>query len=354
VTTTRPTTKKILRVLNGEAVWPPPVWLMRQAGRFLPEYRAVRATTAGFMDLCTTPEKAAEVTLQPVRRFGMDAAILFSDILVLPWALGQELRFAEGEGPILPPIRTAADVEALDPTRVRVAIKPILETVRIVRAALDEREREGEGQATLIGFAGSPFTVACYMVEGGGSKEFAHIRAMAHGEPELFAALMDKLVTATITYLSAQVLAGAEALMLFDSWSGILSPHLFRVHVIEATAKIVTALRSRFPGVPIIGFPRLAGLMLGEYAANTGVQGVAIDTSAEPSYAASMIPDGMALQGNLDPLALVAGGESLTRETDSILQALRGRPHIFNLGHGILPHTPPEHVAQLIAQIRAA
>jgi uroporphyrinogen decarboxylase len=354
VTTAGLMTKKILRVLSGEAVWPPPVWLMRQAGRFLPEYRAVRARTSGFMDLCTTPELAAEVTLQPVRRFGMDAAILFSDILVLPWALGQDLHFAEGEGPILPPIRDAAGVDALDTGRVRGAIRPILETVRQVRAALDERQREGEGEATLIGFAGSPFTVACYMVEGGGSKEFAHVRAMAHGNPELFSALMEKLITSTITYLSAQILAGAEAVMLFDSWAGILSPQLFRIHVIEATARIVTALRTRFPNVPVIGFPRLAGMMLGEYAANTGVQGVAIDTSAEPSYAAAMIPSDMALQGNLDPLALVAGGESLTREASSILEALRGRPHIFNLGHGILPQTPPDHVAQLIAQIRAA
>ena len=347
-------TKKILRVLNGEAIWPPPVWLMRQAGRFLPEYRAVRAQTTGFMDLCTNPELAAEVTLQPVRRFGMDAAILFSDILVLPWALGQDLRFAEGEGPILPPIRDAAGVEALNPAGVRAAIRPILETVRLVRAALDERDREGQGQATLIGFAGSPFTVACYMVEGGGSKEFAHVRAMAHGEPELFAALMEKITTSTITYLSAQVLAGAEAVMLFDSWAGILSPHLFRSHVIAATARIVAALRSRFPAVPVIGFPRLAGMMLGEYAANTGVQGVAIDTSAEPGYAAAMIPSAMALQGNLDPLALVAGGEALSREVESILVALRGRPHIFNLGHGILPHTNPDNVAALVAQIRAA
>ncbi len=346
-------TKKILRVLSGEAVWPPPVWLMRQAGRFLPEYRAIRAQTSGFMDLCTNPELAAEVTLQPVRRFGMDAAILFSDILVLPWALGQELRFAEGEGPILPPIRDAAGVAALDTTKVRGAIRPILETVRRVRAALDLREREGEGEATLIGFAGSPFTVACYMIEGGGSKEFAHVRAMAHGDPALFAELMEKIVTSTITYLSAQILAGAEAVMLFDSWAGILSPHLFRIHVIEATARIVTALRARFPNVPVIGFPRLAGMMLGEYAASTGVQGVAIDTAAEPSYAAAMIPAGMALQGNLDPLALVAGGAALTREAGSILEALRGRPHIFNLGHGVLPHTNPDHVTQLIAQIRA-
>ena len=347
-------TKKILRVLNGEAVWPPPVWLMRQAGRFLPEYREVRARTTGFMDLCTNPELASLVTLQPVRRFGMDAAILFSDILVLPWALGQELTFEAGEGPRLPPIRDAAGVAALDVSRVRGAIRPILETVRQVRAALDERHRDGEGEATLIGFAGSPFTVACYMVEGGGSKEFAHIRAMAHGEPALFAELMEKITTATITYLTAQVLAGAEVVMLFDSWAGILSPHLFRVHVIEATARIVTAMRGRFPSVPVIGFPRLAGMMLGEYAARTGVQGVAIDTSAEPGIAASIIPADMALQGNLDPLALVAGGAALAREAGSILEALRGRPHIFNLGHGILPHTPPEHVAALVEQIRAA
>ena len=347
-------TKKILRVLNGEAVWPPPVWLMRQAGRFLPEYRAVRAQTKGFMDLCTTPELACEVTMQPVRRFGMDAAILFSDILVLPWALGQELTFAEGEGPILPPIRTREDIEALDVAGVRAAIAPVLETVRQVRAALNKREEEGEGQATLIGFAGSPFTVACYMIEGGGSKEFAHVRAMAHGEPELFELLMEKIIAGTITYLSAQVLSGAEALMLFDSWSGILSPNLFRKHVIGATARIVTKLRERFPKTPIIGFPRLAGLMLAEYAEKTGVQGVAIDTSAEPSIAASMIPAHIALQGNLDPLAVVAGGAALETEAASILNALKGRPHIFNLGHGILPQTNPDHVKALVEQIKNA
>ena len=347
-------TKKILRVLNGEAVWPPPVWLMRQAGRFLPEYRAVRAQTKGFMDLCTTPELACEVTMQPVRRFGMDAAILFSDILVLPWALGQDLTFAEGEGPILPPIRTREQIEALDVAGVRAAIAPVLETVRQVRAALNKREEEGEGQATLIGFAGSPFTVACYMIEGGGSKEFAHVRAMAHGEPELFELLMEKIIAGTITYLSAQVLSGAEALMLFDSWSGILSPNLFRKHVIGATARIVAKLRERFPKTPIIGFPRLAGLMLGEYAEKTGVQGVAIDTSAEPSIAASMIPAHIALQGNLDPLAVVAGGAALEAEAASILNALKGRPHIFNLGHGILPQTNPDHVRALVEQIKNA
>lgn len=347
-------TKAILRVLNGEAVWPPPVWLMRQAGRFLPEYREVRARTSGFMDLCTQPLLAAEVTMQPVRRFGMDAAILFSDILVLPWALGQKLEFAAGEGPVLPPLRTAADIEALDVARVRGAIAPILETVRLVRAEIDQRQAEGIAETTLIGFAGSPFTVACYMVEGGGSKEFGHVREMAHSQPELFQALMDKIITATITYLSAQILAGAEVVMLFDSWAGILSPGLFRKHVIQASAQIVAKLRERFPRTPVIGFPRLGGMMLGEYAANTGVQAVAIDTSAEPTVAASMIPAHVALQGNLDPLALVAGGEALATEAAAILAALKGRPHIFNLGHGILPHTNPDHVAALIAQIRAA
>ncbi len=348
-------TKKLLRVLNGEAVWPPPVWLMRQAGRFLPEYRAVRATTTGFMDLCTTPEKAAEVTLQPVRRFGMDAAILFSDILVLPWALGQDLTFETGEGPVLPPIRDAGGVAALEPSRVRDAIKPILETVRQVSAGLKaDSEESGREAATLIGFAGSPFTVACYMIEGGGSKEFAHVRAMAHGQPELFAELMEKITAATITYLSAQILAGAEAVMLFGSWDGILSPRLFRTLAIAPAARIASVLRSRFPKTPLIGFPRLAGLMIGEYAARTGVQAVALDTSAEPSLAAKMVPDHVALQGNLDPLALVAGGAALEDETAALLAAMRGRPHIFNLGHGILPQTNPEHVAALIAQIRGA
>jgi uroporphyrinogen decarboxylase len=342
--------KKVMQVLAGEAVWPPPVWLMRQAGRFLPEYRTVRATTTGFMDLATNPEKACEVTLQPVRRFGMDAAILFSDILVLPWALGQDLAFEAGEGPILPPIRDQAGVDALDVGRVRGEIRPILETVRRVRAALIEDHPD----TTLIGFAGSPFTVACYMIEGGGSKEFAHVRAMAHGQPELFAELMEKITTATITYLSAQVLAGAEVVMLFGSWDGILSPRLFRTHVIAPAARIAAQLKARFPNTPFIGFPRLSGMMLGEYAHQTGVNAVALDTSAEPTLAAGMIPESMAIQGNLDPLALVAGGAALRDEADLLLQAMRGRPHIFNLGHGILPQTPPEHVANLIEQIRAA
>ena len=339
--------KAIIRALSGETVWPPPMWLMRQAGRHLPEYRATRAQAGDFITLCTTPALAAEVTLQPVRRYGVDAAILFSDILMLPWALGQGLTIHEGEGPRLPPITDRAGLDRLDPSRVAGAIEPILETVRLTRAGLDE-------QATLIGFAGSPFTVACYMVEGGGSKDFARVRGMAHGEPELFTALIDLLADSTVEYLSAQADAGAEALMLFDSWAGVLSPLLFARHVIAPTRRIVAALRARHPGLPIIGFPRLAGVLVGRYAAEPGVNAVAIDTGADRALAASLVPDGVATQGNLDPLALVAGGEALRREAAAVLAAARGRPHVFNLGHGVEKQTPPEHVAELVRMVRAA
>jgi uroporphyrinogen decarboxylase len=339
-------TKRLLKVLAGEAVWPPPVWLMRQAGRYLPEYREVRAQAGDFVALCTKPALAAEVTLQPVRRYGFDAAILFSDILMLPWALGQELRFQEGEGPVLPPIRDEAGVAALDPARLPAAIAPILETVGRVRACV--------GEATLIGFAGSPFTVACYMIEGGGSKEFAHIRGMAWRDPALFGRLMEVVTAATITYLSAQISAGAETVMLFDSWAGVLPPSQFRAHVIAPTARIVAALKRLHPEVPVIGFARLAGMMLGEYARATGVQAVGMDTSMDPVLARQAVADTVALQGNLDPLALLAGGPAMVQEARGVLGALRGRPHIFNLGHGILPQTSPAHVAELVKTIRDA
>jgi len=335
-----------LRALGGEAVWPPPVWLMRQAGRYLPEYRAIRAQAADFIALCTNPDLATEVTLQPIRRFGFDAAILFSDILMVPWALGQDLRFVEGEGPQLPPIRDAAGVAALDPARLADAIAPILQTVRGVRAALHP------GRA-LIGFAGSPFTVACYMVEGGGSRDFSATRHMAYAQPEVFDRLIAILVQATTDYLSAQIAAGADAVMLFDSWAGVLSPTQFQRLVIAPTAAIVAALRQKFPDVKIIGFPRLAGMLLGAYASGTGVDGVGMDTATSPSIAAAQLPTHTALQGNLDPMALLAGGAALRRETGIILDAMRYRPFIFNLGHGIVPQTPPEHVAELLALIRA-
>ncbi len=340
--------KPLIRALQGEAVWPPPLWLMRQAGRYLPEYRAIRATVPDFIALCTTPHLAAEVTLQPIRRYQFDAAILFSDILILPWALGHGLAFKEGEGPVLPRLRDAAGVAALNPARVADAVAPIMETVRRVRSGLTA---EGFESTALIGFAGAPFTVACYMVEGGGSRDFAVTRALAYADPALFARLMDVLIEATIEYLTAQAEAGAEALMLFDSWAGVLSPSLFRAHVVAPTRRIVSALRQRFPSVPIIGFPRLAGVMLAEYAA-TGANAIGLDTGMDPVRAAAMLPPGIALQGNLDPMALVAGGASMLREVDTVLSAMRGRPFVFNLGHGIVPHTPPEHVAALVASVR--
>ena len=340
-------TKPLLRVLAGEAVWPPPMWLMRQAGRYLPEYRELRGQAGDFISLCTTPTLASEVTLQPIRRYGFDAAILFSDILMLPWALGYGLAFKEGEGPVLPRLTSAADVAGLDPARVAQAIAPILETVQRTKAGLDD------GTA-LIGFAGSPFTVACYMVEGGGSKDFAHIRAMAHADPTLFGSLIDVLVDSTVEYTSAQVNAGADVIMLFDSWAGVLSPLLFARYVTEPTRQIVAALRDRYPGLPIIGFPRLAGVQVGAYAAATGVDAVALDTGAELHVATGLVPAGIATQGNLDPLALVAGGAALEAEARGVLDGVRGRPHIFNLGHGIVPQTPPANVAALVAQVRAA
>ena len=341
--------KRLLRSLSGEAVWPPPVWLMRQAGRYLPEYRAVRAGVKDFVALCTTPDLAAEVTLQPIRRYGFDAAILFSDILMLPWALGHGLEFKEGEGPVLPRLRDAAAVAALDPARVADRVAPIMETVRLVRAGL---VNEGFETTTLIGFAGAPFTVACYMVEGGGSKDFAAVRGMAYSQPAVFQRLMDVLTEASIEYLSAQGVAGAEALMLFDSWAGVLSPSLFRKHCVAPAQRIVSALKARHPGVPIIGFPRLAGVMSRDYVA-TGVDGIGVDTGSDIGAVAAMLPARMAVQGNLDPMSLVAGGAAMAQEVSPILEAMRGRPFIFNLGHGIVPQTPPEHVAALLELVRA-
>jgi uroporphyrinogen decarboxylase len=324
---------------------------MRQAGRYLPEYRAVRTKAKDFITLCTTPNLAAEATLQPIRRYRFDAAILFSDILMLPWALGHGLEFREGEGPVLPPLRDPAGVAALDPARVHHRVAPIMETVQRVRQGL---RSEGLDDAALIGFAGAPFTVACYMVEGGGSRDFAATRGMAYSHPGLFADLLDVLCAATIEYLSAQIEAGAEVIMLFDSWAGILSPAGFRTHVIRTTQIIVAEIGRRFPSVPVIGFPRLAGLMVGEYAQRTGVAGVGLDTGMPLGLVRMSMQQPVVMQGNLDPLALVAGGDAMRAEVTSILDAIRGWPFIFNLGHGIVPQTPPAHVTALLRQIRAA
>ena len=347
----RDMTKPLLRALAGEAVWPPPVWLMRQAGRYLPEYRAVRAAVPDFISLCTTPDLAAEVTLQPIRRYGFDAAILFSDILILPWALGQDLAFKEGEGPVLPPIRDAAAFRALDPARLIEKTAPVMEAVRRTRSGLAS---EGFNATTLIGFAGAPFTVACYMVEGAGSRDFAATRTLAWRSPALFDAIMELLIESTITYLAAQIDAGAEALMLFDSWAGVLAPRHFDRYVIEPTRRIVTALGKRFPGVPVIGFPRMAGLSVEAYARDTGVNAVGIDTAMDIARGSRLLPPTVAAQGNLDPLALVASGDAMASEARAILTAMKGRPFIFNLGHGIVPQTPPEHVAALVELVRGS
>jgi uroporphyrinogen decarboxylase len=342
--------KPLLRVLDGESVCPPPVWLMRQAGRYLPEYRATRAKARSFLELATTPELAAEITLQPVRRFRFDAAILFSDILILPWALGHDLTFKEGEGPVMSPLRTAADLRTLDPSRLPTAAAPVYETVRRVSQAL----RSDHQSTTLIGFAGAPFTVACYMVAGGGSKDFAEVRRLAYTNPTLFADLIGLLAETTITYLAAQIEAGAETVMLFDSWAGVLPPSLFRAYVIQPTRQVISALAARFPASKAIAFPRLSGLMLGEYAATTGAACIGLDTSTDPRTACRTIPPPTALQGNLDPLALAAGGSGLESETSTILDAMKHRPFIFNLGHGVVPETPPEHVARLVELVRSA
>ena len=343
--------KTLLRVLAGEAVWPPPIWLMRQAGRYLPEYRAIRATVPDFIALCTTPDLAAEVTLQPIRRYGFDAAILFSDILILPWALGQGLQFKEGEGPVLPPIRDEAGFRALGPERVAERTAPVMEAVRQIRAGLT---REGFDATALIGFAGAPFTVACYMVEGAGSRDFAATRTLAYRNSSLFGRIIDLLTETTIGYLSAQAEAGAETLMLFDSWAGVLAPEPFARYVVEPTRRIVSALRTRHPSVPVIGFPRMAGLSAAPYARTTGVNGIGLDTAMDLGLSLPLLPGRVAAQGNLDPLALVAGGEALASGTRAVLAAARGRPFIFNLGHGIVPQTPPEHVAELIGRVRGA
>jgi uroporphyrinogen decarboxylase len=347
----RDLTKKLLRVLSGESVWPPPVWLMRQAGRYLPEYRAIRATVPDFITLCTTPALAAEVTIQPIRRYGFDAAILFSDILIVPWALGQGLSFKEGEGPVLPPIRDEASFRTLSSTGLVRNTAPVMEAVRQARAALSN---EGFDATALIGFAGAPFTVACYMVEGSGSRDFAATRTLAWQQPLLFDRIIDLLTDATVTYLSAQIDAGAEALMLFDSWAGVLAPTQFYRYVIKPTQHIVSTLRKQYPRLPVIGFPRMAGLTIEDYALETGVNAVGLDTSMDLTRIVPILPNTVAAQGNLDPLVLVAGGDAMAAETDAILTAMRGRPFIFNLGHGIVPATPPEHVSALIEMVRAS
>ncbi len=336
-------TKKLLRVLRGERLDPPPVWLMRQAGRYLPEYRALRAEKGGFLDLVYDSDSACEVTIQPIRRFSFDAAILFSDILVVPHGMGQDLWFEEGEGPRLAPKLLDIALDTLVPSPER--FQPVYETVAKVRAALSP-------EVTLLGFAGSPWTVATYMIAGQGSREQAEARRMAYGDPERFGGLIAAIIDTTVEYLSGQIKAGADAVQLFDSWSGSLSPAQFERWVIAPNKAIVDRLRVLHPGIPIIGFPKGAGGKLPAFARETGVDVVGIDETVDPEWAHASLPGGMPVQGNLDPLALIAGGVALDDAVDRIRTAFAGRPHIFNLGHGILQDTPIAHVEHLLERLR--
>lgn len=333
----------LLGVLRGHRPQRPPLWLMRQAGRYLPEYRALRAEKGGFLDLCYDSDAACEVTLQPIRRFGFDGAILFSDILVVPHALGQDLWFEAGEGPRLAPPLADAELGLLKPQPDR--LNPVIDTVRKVRAALP-------AQTTFLGFAGSPWTVATYMVAGAGSKDHAAARRLAYADPGRFGAIIEAIAATTVDYLSAQIEAGVDAVQLFDSWAGSLSPAQFEQWVIKPNAAIVAGLKARHPETPIIGFPKGSGAKLVDYAAGTGVDALGLDETLDPFWADRELPRGMPVQGNLDPLALIAGGSTLDRAIDTILEALSGRPHIFNLGHGILPDTPIAHVERLVARVR--
>ncbi len=338
--------KPYLRALAGETLAVPPVWIMRQAGRYLPEYRATRAQAGSFLDLCYTPELAAEATLQPIRRYGFDAAILFADILLVPQALGLDLAFVEGEGPRLSTVSTAAEVARLAPAEaVRERLAPVYETVRILAGALPR-------ETALIGFAGAPWTVATYMVAGHGTRDQAPARAMIYRDPATFDALIDRVAEATVAYLSAQVEAGAEAVKLFDSWAGALPGPLFARYAVEPTRRIVAALRAAHPGLPVVGFPRGAGAGYDGFAAATGVSCVALDASVDPAWAARSVQPQACVQGNLDPLLLVEGGDALRAATRACVAAFAGGPHVFNLGHGITPDADPANVSRMLEAIR--
>ncbi len=341
------TLKPLLRVLAGETISPPPVWLMRQAGRHLAAYRDLRKTEPNFLRFCYTPELAVEATLQPVRRYATDAAILFSDILVIPDALGQKVAFEEKIGPVLAPIQSAAEIPSLDSDCLIKHLAPVFETVRLLRASLPDN-------VALIGFAGAPWTVATYMVEGRGGTDHGTIRRWAYQDEEGFSRLIGLLVDATTRYLIAQVAAGAEVIQLFDTWAGVLPEVQYWRWVIEPTAEIVRRLKDACPGIPVIGFPRGSGALYPTYVANTGVDAVGIDTNVPLQWARDNLQTGKAVQGNLDNQLLIAGGPAMDAEIDRIKAVLGSGPFIFNLGHGVLPPTPPEHVERLIERVRSS
>jgi uroporphyrinogen decarboxylase len=344
--TGRRATKPLLRVLDGEPVWPLPIWLMRQAGRYLPEYREVRARAGSFLDLCYNPSLAAEVTLQPIRRFGFDAAIIFSDILVVPHALGQDVRFVENEGPRLEPIASSEALGRLAGELPLWRLAPVLEALERVKGALPR-------ETALLGFCGAPWTVASYMIAGKGTPDQAPARVAAYRDPRFMAALVDRLVEASTTYLTAQIDAGADAVQIFESFGAALPPALFRPLSLEPIGRIVRGLKAARPKARVIVFVRGGGPNLRQLVDAGFADCVALDWTLDPAAVLPSLPTSLATQGNLDPLALVAGGSALEEGIDMILPAVLGRPHIFNLGHGIVPETPIEHVERMLVRVRA-
>jgi uroporphyrinogen decarboxylase len=337
---------RLISALNGKVIDPPPIWLMRQAGRYLPEYREVRNKAGSFLDLCLNPELAADVTLQPLRRFDLDAAIVFSDILMVPHALGQSVEFVEGEGPELQPVRSGKDLARLDGTAAEACFAPVYETLARVVPELP-------AGVPVIGFCGAPWTVATYMVEGGGSKDQAGPRLWAYRDPSSFQRLIDLLVETSITYLLGQVKAGARVLQIFDSWAGGLPEDEFARWCSYPTRAIVAGVKSAAPDVPVIGFPRGAGALAEAYARETGIDAIGCDTSMPLGFMCERLQRRLPVQGNLDPLLLLAGGKHLEARVVTILNTLGGAPFVFNLGHGILPETPPEHVGRLVDLVKS-
>ena len=340
-------TKPLLRVLSGARESIPPVWMMRQAGRYLPEYRAVREKAGSFLGLCFNPELAADVTLQPIRRFGFDAAILFSDILVIPHALGQTVRFVEGEGPRLDPMLDSASLDQVRHRADDAILSPIYETVRRVKAQLPD-------DVALIGFCGAPWTVATYMVAGRGTPDQAPAKNLAASDPLAFGRLIDKLVEASARYLVQQLEAGADCVQIFDSWAGALPPNEFERWCVQPTKRLVSLVRQQRPDARIIGFPRGAGEKIPRYVDETAVDAVSLESAIDLDFAATCIQSRLPVQGNLDPEILLAGGDVLDRGVDAVMETLSGAPFIFNLGHGILPPTPIAHVERMLARVRGS
>jgi uroporphyrinogen decarboxylase len=342
-----PDQKLFIQALDGKSNKIPPLWMMRQAGRYLPEYREIRATVPTFLDFCYSPKLATEATLQPIRRFGFDAAILFSDILVVPDAFGQKVSFEQGEGPRLPPISDSAGLAALKEEIDLEKLSPVFEAIQLIKTALPS-------ETSLIGFCGAPWTVASYMIAGKGTPDQKPARLFAYQNPELFQRLIDLLVRGSIDYLERQFAAGVESVQIFDSWAGVLPQNEFEKWCLKPILAIVEGLKARVPHARIIAFPRGVGSHLEAFTSHPGINALSLDTSADVNWVAREVQSKKTVQGNLDPFALIAGGRALDESVDRIKKAFDGKPYIFNLGHGILPETPIAHVEQLVARVRGA